>query len=118
MKKRARLPKTQPPATESDLEAEFLRMTFNYRLPTPTLQHIFHPTRNWRFDFCWPLQKVAVEIQGFGPGHNSLVGMTNDYAKHNQALLLNWKIIYLMAKDLKLENHHQTINLVKTMLGL
>lgn len=114
MKKRA-LPKTQ---SESELEAEFLRMTFNYRLPVPTQQFIFHPTRNWRFDFCWPLKKIAVEIQGFGPGHNSLAGMTNDYAKHNQALLLNWKILYFMAKDLRIENHHQTINLVKTMLGI
>ena len=32
--------------------------------PEPELEYRFHPFRKWRFDFAWPEQKVAVEMEG------------------------------------------------------
>lgn len=30
----------------------------------PDVEHIFHPTRKWRFDFAWIEEKVALEVHG------------------------------------------------------
>jgi hypothetical protein len=38
-------------------------------LPEPVREHRFHDSRRWRFDFCWPDLKLAVEIEG---GHWNL----------------------------------------------
>lgn len=112
------------PTPESELEESFLALTRLYELPPPTLQHIFHPSRQWRFDFSWPIAKVAVEIQGVsssqhpvtGPMHNSLNSLSRDYEKHNSALLLGWRILYFLGKDLKDNNIPSTINFVRTLL--
>jgi len=91
--------------TESALERLF-QTYWNMTYPAfpPTTQHFFHPARQWRFDFCWPIKKVAVEVQGIGPGHCSLTGMTKDYNKHRAALLLGWKVVYLTKTHLLPEN--------------
>lgn len=34
------------------------------QLPSPELEHKFHPTRKWRFDGAWPDQKIAFEVEG------------------------------------------------------
>lgn len=79
-------------------------------------QHKFHPSREWRFDFAFIAHKIAIEIQGFGTGHNSYNGMSNDYEKHNSAILEGWLILYFMAHDLETENHPTTIYTVRTAL--
>ena len=61
----------------------------------------FHPTRKWRFDFCFKEAFLAIEIQGYGTGHNSYEGMKKDYEKHNAAISLGWSVIYLISGDLK-----------------
>lgn len=109
---------TKRAVPESELEESFYRIIQDYKLPTPKLQHIFHPVRQWRFDFCWLDKQVAVEIQGFGPGHNSLPGMTNDYQKHNAALLLGWKVLYFMAHDLVPKNIPETVSTLTSLLGI
>lgn len=95
-------PRTSPKEvlSESSLEQSFFECWSSRFSPEVTQQHRFHPTRQWRFDFCWPDLKVAVEIQGFGAGHNSYKGMSSDYEKHNAACALGWKIFYLMSHDL------------------
>jgi very-short-patch-repair endonuclease len=86
---------------ESELERTFYcYWSTYYPLALPALQYRFHPSRKFRFDFAWPRSKLAVEIQGFGPGHFSLQGATADYDRHIEALKLNWKIIYLTSKHL------------------
>lgn len=100
MKKRSR--KRAPAKTESQLEADFHRL-FLTHLPLshkPTLQHYFHPIREWRFDFSWPTQLIAVEVQGHN-NHYTRPGAANDYAKHNAAISLGWKILYLIDTDLE-----------------
>ena len=43
--------------------------------------------RRWRFDLAWPSFRVAVEIDGFGPGHYSKHGRAKDNYKANAAAL-------------------------------
>ena len=101
--------------SESELEAKFYNLTIHLK---PAQQHYFHPERRWRFDFAWPEHKLAVEIQGFGSGHNSYTGMSSDYEKHNEALRLGWRILYFMSHDLFPPNSIQTLSIVRINLGL
>jgi hypothetical protein len=32
-------------------------------LPIFQMEYLFHPERKWRIDYCWPEQKLAVEIE-------------------------------------------------------
>ena len=120
-KRRRRSPPVKPSPlnalTESELEGKFLNLLLSHKLH-PIQQHKFHPVRNWRFDFSWPDKRLAIEVQGFGPGHNSLQGMQSDYEKHNAALVLGWRIIYFMAKDIDPYRQDDTIGLVRYLLGV
>lgn len=97
--------KKKPNYDDSELEKKFLAIWLSHfpRYP-PVPQHKFHPSRQYRMDFAWPANKLAVEIHGFGPGHCSLPGMTQDYTRHIQALLLGWRIVYLTTTHLKDED--------------
>lgn len=56
----------------------------------------FHPTRKWRFDFAWPLEKFAVEIEGgvwSGGRHTRGKGFIEDCIKYNEAVMLGWRVI-------------------------
>lgn len=63
----------------------------------------------WRFDFAFPPVKLAIEIQGYGRGHTSYMGMYADYQKHNSAIRHGWRIIYLMSNDLKPDTIEKTL---------
>jgi hypothetical protein len=67
-------------------------------LPTPVAEHRFHPTRLWRFDYAWPKEKLALEVEGgiwVGGRHNSPTGFFKDLEKYNAAAVLGWRIIRL-----------------------
>jgi len=115
MKKRA-FRKPAKARTESELEAEFLRLFRSQLPPTfrPTLQHYFHSVRQWRFDFSWPPYLVAVEVQGHD-NHYTRPGAANDYAKHNAAITLGWRILYLIDTDLE---KPETLIQLCTLLGI
>jgi very-short-patch-repair endonuclease len=59
-----------------------------------TREHRFC-TRRWRFDFCWPLDMLAAEVDGgeWTRGrHNRGAGMAADNEKINEATLLGWRV--------------------------
>lgn len=60
-------------------------------------EYKFVPTRNWRFDFAWPEQRVAVEIEGGVymrvSGHTSATGYQKDCAKYNAAIEAGWVVL-------------------------
>lgn len=53
--------------------------------------------RRWRFDFAWPEQMVALEVEGgiwkgkYG-GHTSGKGFTKDCDKYNTATAMGWRV--------------------------
>lgn len=59
----------------------------------PTLEHEFDDARKWRFDFCWPSIMVAVEINGFGFGHQMQIGVAQDAEKARAATLQGWSVL-------------------------
>ena len=66
------------------------------RLPEPVREHRFHPSRKWRFDFAWPLHKIAVECEGAtwtNGRHVQGAGFEKDCIKYNQAALDGWTVL-------------------------
>jgi len=68
--------------------------------------------RNWRFDFCFPDFKLAVEIDGVvvrrigkelivGGRHGSIQGIRGDNEKINCAILLGWSVLRFLQTDVK-----------------
>lgn len=81
------------------------------KLKTPTREFRFHPERRWRFDFAFPDDKLAVEVEGgiWANGrHNRGSGFEGDCAKYNEAMLAGWRVIRVtsnMVKDLRALNY-------------
>jgi len=66
------------------------------KLPDYDLEHTFHGTRRWRFDFAFVAQKVALEIEGGTWTHGAHVRgkhYESDVCKYNEAALLGWTVI-------------------------
>jgi hypothetical protein len=62
---------------------------------------VFDPQRKWRFDFCFPAVKIAVEYEGGifmdNSGHNTAKHYTKDTEKYNRAAVLGWRVIRVTA---------------------
>ena len=75
-----------------------------YGIEEPQTEYRFHPTRKWRFDYAWPLKKIAVEIEGavWTQGrHTRGSGFVKDMEKYNHAALLGWRIFRFTPQELK-----------------
>lgn len=59
----------------------------------PEREYRFHATRGWRFDFAWPVYRVAVEIDG-GQWQSSggRHARDADREKLNAAAGLGWRV--------------------------
>ncbi len=68
----------------------------SYGLPAPTKEHRFHPDRRWRFDYAWPAERVALEVEGgvWTEGrHVRGAGFLGDVEKYNAAALDGWTLL-------------------------
>lgn len=89
-------------ATLSGADPDFAAKVFREalkrrRLPQPVAEHRFALPRRWRFDWAWPDQHVALEIEGGiwlkgGGRHNRGAGFLNDLCKYNRATALGWRV--------------------------
>jgi len=76
--------------------------------PGAVPEYQFDGTRKWRFDWAWPAQRVALEIEGgiYGrgkkcpacgrravAGHTSIQRLKTDMEKYNAAVILGWRLI-------------------------
>ena len=72
---------------------EFEQQIIISRLGPFVKEYKFHPRRKWKFDFAWPLFRVAVEIEGgtwIGGRHVTGAGYAKDCEKYNAAALAGW----------------------------
>jgi very-short-patch-repair endonuclease len=80
----------------STLEETFALHIRAESLPTPVREYVFAKPRGWRFDFAWPTQRLAVEIEGgvWTQGrHTRGAGFVADMEKYNAATLLGWRVL-------------------------
>ena len=72
-------------------------------LPEPVPEYTFHPSRKWRFDFAFVLDKLAVEIDGgvWTQGrHTRGSGRIADMEKQSEAAILGWRILYVTPEQI------------------
>ena len=83
-------------AKRSDPELKLADALRKARVSTWIEEHKFHETRKWRFDFAWPDQKLAVEVEGgafSGGRHTRGIGFVKDCEKYNAAVLAGWRVL-------------------------
>lgn len=88
-------------------------------LPKPEAEFRFHPTRRWRFDFAWPNEKLAVEVQGGafmvgGGRHTRGGGFRKDAEKFSEAAILGWRVIHVLPEQMA---NGAALTLVSRALG-
>lgn len=65
-------------------------------VPVPMPEYRFDTRRQWRFDWAWPDQKIALEIEGgaFTQGrHTRGAGFLKDMEKYNAAAVAGWRVL-------------------------
>ncbi len=80
----------------SQLEALLLRHIRAVKLEMPVQEYRFHETRKWRFDFAYPDQNLAIEVEGgiwSGGRHTRGKGYEDDCEKYNTAALRGWTVL-------------------------
>lgn len=85
-------------------------------VPEPVREFRFHPTRRWRFDFAWPEQKVAAEVEGgtwTGGRHTRGSGFEKDCEKYNAATALGWRVFRFTAG---MVNSGEALNTIEAAL--
>lgn len=120
-RQQARVPRIPGQRNGSAKEAlnriKFLRLCEEEKLPVPHYEFKFHPTRKWRWDFCWPEQMVALEIEGglfVGGRHARGSGIAKDMEKSSAAASLGWRLLRVQPNDLCTID---TIALIRTTLN-
>jgi very-short-patch-repair endonuclease len=83
-----------------DLQCRFAELTI------PVAEYRFHPTRKWRFDFAWPTERLAVEVNGgaFASGggrHTRGAGFRSDAEKLSEAAILGWRVIHVLPEQIR-----------------
>ncbi|WP_371265233.1 hypothetical protein [Alistipes sp.] len=66
-------------------------------------EHLFHPSRKWRFDYAILSHKIALEVEGgvWTRGrHTRPKGFLGDVDKYNAAALLGWRVFRVTPDDL------------------
>lgn len=90
------------PAPEPKLKREFDRAEVFLRalevrgLPRPEREWKFDTKRRWRFDYAWPQQMIALEVEGgvwTGGRHTRGAGFLKDIEKYNGAAVLGWRLL-------------------------
>ncbi len=73
-------------------------------IPAPIREYKFHPTRRWRIDFCWPVEKLAVEIEGgcwIAGRHTRGTGFQKDMEKYNSLTLAGYSLLRFTPKQVR-----------------
>lgn len=93
---RVRRPAVKRIAQPSRGEAELARQIQLTGLPEPVREYAFAKPRRWRFDFAWPEQRVALEVEGgtWSAGrHSRGAGFELDCEKYAEAGIGGWVVI-------------------------
>lgn len=94
------------PGFDHKAAKEYIMLTLVSFIPREKvkLEHRFHDTRKWRFDWAVPEYKLAVEYNGsvWTQGrHTRGQGYINDREKMNEAQLAGWLVLELTTEAVK-----------------
>jgi hypothetical protein len=88
------------PAMKAQLVAErrslFFSLLKREQLPLPVPEFRFDTSREWRCDFAWPAQKLALEVEGGAWTNGRHVrgkGFLEDMSKYNRLAVMGWRLL-------------------------
>ena len=89
--------------TQSPIERTLAYQMRVCGLPKPETEYRFHAPRKWRFDFAWPEDMFAVEIEGGTYSkrksrHITPTGYRGDLEKYTEANALGWTLFRFDSK--------------------
>ena len=67
-------------------------------------EYKFDSKRKWRFDYCIPDKRVAIEYEGgafTNGGHTRGLGYSNNCEKYNAAAIQGWRVLRYTVKSLR-----------------
>jgi len=86
------------------LARAFVELCRQRGLPVPEREHRFAaPDRQWRFDFAFIAQRIALEVEGgiyVNGRHTRAQGFVKDVEKYNAAALRGWRVFRTMPAQL------------------
>ena len=88
-----------------EVRTRFLATLTAHGIPLPVPEYRFHPDRKWQFDYAWPGEKVALEVEGgvFTKGrHSRALGFVADMEKYNTAALMGWRVVRCVPDTVRL----------------
>lgn len=100
----AKMTAKRAPKAPSALEERFARDLRALKVLDAQREYRFAPPRMWRFDFAWPEQRFAVEIEGgvwTNGRHTRGSGFVADTEKYNAAALAGWKVLRFIEKSVR-----------------
>lgn len=86
--------------------ALFPRACLAVGIPAPIAEYRFAPPRRWRFDWAWPSEKIAMEVQGglFTQGrHSRGAALLKEHEKLNAAAVMGWRVLFVTPQSLMLD---------------
>lgn len=86
------------------------------KVPEWEREYRFAHPRRWRFDFAWPDQKLAVEVEGLTPEggrHQRIGGFQKDLEKYEAAVMRGW-IVYRCSH--KMIKSGEVVNNIEVLL--
>jgi very-short-patch-repair endonuclease len=77
-------------------------------------EYQFDRTRKWTWDFCWPSQKLAIEVDG--RRHRTLRGQNTDSEKNNEAVRQGWRVLHCPSDRMSQVRARELVRLVWELL--
>lgn len=125
-------------ANESELEESFAAFVAAMKLPDPVREYRFAAEevgegpgvrgrlddaglKDWRFDFAWPCQMLAVEVEGGAwvqGRHTRGAGFSEDIAKYDAAMRLGWTVYKCDGALIKSGRAADTVALLLAIRGV
>lgn len=94
----------------------FFSLLDSVGIPRPIAEYKFHPVKGWRFDYAWPDQMIALEVEGgiwTNGRHSRGSGMKKDMEKYNAAAINGWRMLRVVPTELSSTN---TIKMLQQIL--